>query len=181
MGLSEPEGECQTMKCGISTIVMYTFTGDTLPNESPSCAELNSMSPNPASAQVVRYPYLYTVVGETYAERTNIVLPLHSSFLFRRYFASTIPAGHICPPHPSFKSSCNLSGGLRRLLKERVVMPADLGGREGTKSSLIEKERGSVDAEVGVGDGEVDMLDVALIQYVMDVELGPVRKGFRGT
>lgn len=70
------------------------------------------------------------------SERTNIVFPRISSILHRRrYFASTMPAGHNWPPHPSFASDSSTRGGVRRPSKSRVVRRGAVGGIEGTRSS----------------------------------------------
>lgn len=82
--------------------------------------------------------------GRQASERTNIVFPRSSSILhWRRYLARTLPAGHNCPPQPSFRSVCRISGGLRRPEKSMVVVVGRLGGREGTRSSVTNM-KGSV-------------------------------------
>lgn len=74
-------------------------------------------------------------------ERTNIVFPRSSSILhWRRYLARTLPAGHNCPPQPSFRSVCRMSGGVRRPEKSRVVVVGRFGGREGTRSSVTNRK-----------------------------------------
>lgn len=69
-------------------------------------------------------------------ERTNIVFPRSSSILhWSRYLASTFPAGHKCPPHPSFRSDSRIKGGSRRPEKSREILAGRLGEINGTRSS----------------------------------------------
>lgn len=46
-----------------------------------------------------------------------------------------MPAGHNCPPHPSFASDSSTSGGERRPSKSRDVRKGIVGGSEGIRSS----------------------------------------------
>ena len=89
---------------------------------------------------------------------TNIVFPFNSLILHRsRYFASIIPPGHNCPPH-SVGSSWSRSWGFRRLEKSIEMVEGGFGAVEGTRSSGMERGRGSAmrSAELDVS-GDISM------------------------
>lgn len=54
--------------------------------------------------------------------------------------ASTFPAGHNWPPHPSFRSDSRIRGGSRRPEKSRDILAGRLGGIDGTSSSESMKD-----------------------------------------
>jgi hypothetical protein len=66
-----------------------------------------------------------------------------------------MPAGHNCPPHPFFRSSCSFSGGESRPSKSISEAPAVLMVASGTRSWLTLNTSGVelVSDMLGVGNG----------------------------
>lgn len=67
---------------------------------------------------------------------TNIVLPTRSvACSSSMYLDSNNPAGHTCPPHPSFKSSLSCKGSFNNPSIVTMVVPACFLSRTGINDS----------------------------------------------
>jgi hypothetical protein len=123
------------------------YTKNALPDQSSASAEFNA---------VTALAFFITAVHTTANWARYIVFPARSSLCsLSMYLASTIPAGHSCPPHPFFKSSCNFRGGERSSSKSMLETPAGLMTAGGTRSELMSKGLLSSLSDILVGSGRV--------------------------